>query len=81
MSMSAKTVTYGDVLRADLARIEDEISDVRRALEALQPIGVEGRKAEREAELMDELQALGDEREGILAELEPDEDDDEDEAA
>jgi len=25
MSVSAKTVTYGDVLRADLARIEDEI--------------------------------------------------------
>jgi hypothetical protein len=68
------------VVRADLARIEDEISAIGRALEALHPIGVEGRKVERETEPMDELQTLEDEREGILAELEPEPDEDEDAA-
>jgi hypothetical protein len=72
--------TYGDVLKADLARIEDEILDIKRALEALHPIGVEGKKAERETGLLDELQTLEDEREGILAELEPEPDEDEDAA-
>jgi hypothetical protein len=74
-------VTYGDVLRHELARLEHEITDIERALEALHPVGVEGRKAERETELLDALDEFETEREGILAELESDEDDEDDDDA
>jgi len=68
------------VIQADLERVEKKITNVTRALEALHPIPVEGRKVERETELQDELEDLENDREDILAELESDEDD-EDEVA
>jgi hypothetical protein len=68
-------LTYEDILRGNLARVEAEIARIKAVLVQLRP-GVEGKIADYESELQDQLADLEDEREDVLAELNGEDEDD-----
>ena len=68
MTAAAPVFTVGGMLRADLERLEDEIAEIKATLSTLRP-GVNGKTAEYETELQDQLAELEAERDGILATL------------
>ena len=76
MTAVAPVFTVDDMLRADLERLEDEIAEIKATLSTLRP-GVNGKIAEYESVLQDQLDELEAERDDILATLSDEDEDDE----
>jgi hypothetical protein len=76
MTAAAPVFTVDGMLRADLERLEDEIAEIKHTLGTLRP-GVDGRIAEFEGVLQDQLDELEAERDDILATLSDEDEDDE----